>query len=152
MSTTSIKGSTDTTGQTLFELIIALAVTALVVTGIIKVVTISVRNAAFAKNQAESTRLAQEGLEWLRVERDSGWDAFATRSNSTWCLLSLDWSKQRPCRESEKISDTFSREATLTTLSNDNIEVLVRVSWADPAGRHESRLDTRLTRWREILE
>lgn len=137
-------------GQTLFELIIALAVAVLVVTGIIKIVTISVQNAAFAKNQAEATRFAQEGLEWLRAERDKDWDDFASRSNQIWCLSALAWQKSSPCTSSDRIADTiFTREADLSSLSTDSIEAILRVSWTDAAGSHESRLGTILTRWRQ---
>lgn len=142
-----MKGSSG--GQTLFELIIALGVTVLIVTGIIRIVTISLSNAAFAKNQAEATRFAQEGAEWIRLERDKGWDDFFSRSNQTWCLKDLTWSRASPCGQDEVISGTmFSREATLGALGDDRVDVIVKVSWTDSKGTHESRIGTRLTGWR----
>lgn len=134
----------------MFELLIALAVAVLVVTGIVKVVTISTRNATFAKNQAEATRYAQEGLEWIRSERDQDWDLFTTRSNKLWCLRDLSWSKASSCTQDEKLEGTpFVRQADLTSLNDNSMEVLVRVRWTSPAGEHESRIDTRLTNWRQ---
>lgn len=140
-------------GQTLFELIIALAVAVLIITGIIKIVTLSVRNAAFAKNQAEATRFSQEALEWIRSERDRSWTTFQTRSNQIWCLTTVAWQKSAPCAQGDEIADTnILREADLSSLSDRSIEVVVRAWWEDAAGVHEARTGTILTDWRQSSE
>lgn len=137
-------------GQTVFELVIALGVAALVVTGIVQIVTISLRNASFAKNQALATRYNQEALEWLRAERDKDWIAFSSRAGSTWCLTSLSWSLAAKCGQANKIPSTiFIREATVTQSAVDSVDALVRVVWTDASGEHSSRVDTTLTDWRQ---
>lgn len=56
--------------QTLLELTIVIAVAVLVI-GALTFATIgSLRNASFAKNQAQATKLAQEGIEMVRSIRD----------------------------------------------------------------------------------
>lgn len=136
-------------GQTLFELIVALAVTVLIVTGIVRIVTLSVRNAIFAKNQAEATRYSQESLEWMREERDKDWDAFLQRSDTVWCLKNLSWEKGSPCASGDQIQGSiFTREATLTSTVAESIQVLVSVRWSDSIGSHEARTGTVFTRWR----
>lgn len=139
----------ESLGQSLFELLIALAIAVLIVTGIVKVVTLSVANSTFAKNQASATRFGQEAFEWLRSEKERDWDAFSNRSDVTWCLPAVSWPSQPgPCSADNKISGTpFTREAALSTLDTDKIQILVRVSWTDSRGEHSSRIDSVFTNW-----
>lgn len=57
-------------GQTLIEVIVVAMVGILVVTALTFAVIFSLRNAGFAKNQAQATKLAQEGIEKVRGMRD----------------------------------------------------------------------------------
>lgn len=136
-------------GQSLFELVVALGVAAVVVLGLMRITTTSINNIAFSRDQARATRYAEEASEWVREERDRDWDSFVTRANGiAWCLNDLSWSQQPGC--TSPISGTaFSREATLTSLSPSQIDVLISVYWNDNLGFHEVRLDSRLTNWRE---
>lgn len=57
-------------GQTLMELVIVVSV-ALIIIGALTFATIaSIRNASFAQNQLQVTKLAQEGIERVRTGRD----------------------------------------------------------------------------------
>ncbi|MBI2314651.1 prepilin-type N-terminal cleavage/methylation domain-containing protein [Candidatus Daviesbacteria bacterium] len=57
-------------GQSLLEVIIAMTVGILVVTALVFATIFSLRNAQFAKNSAQATKLAQEGIERVRSGRD----------------------------------------------------------------------------------
>ena len=57
-------------GQTLMELTVVLAVAVLVVGALTFATIASIRNASFAKNQAQATKLAQEAIERVRIGRD----------------------------------------------------------------------------------
>lgn len=131
-------------GQSIFELVIALAVTVLIITGIIQVVTISIRNANFSKTQAEATRYAQQATEWLRAERNSGWDTFYSRAaTGDWCLKDLGWTGPGVCRPDDFISQTsFLRSLKLRSSDAKTVNAEIRVSWTDSQGRHESKVDT----------
>lgn len=61
-------------GQTLMELVVVVAISAIVVGALVFATIASLRNAQFSKNQAQATKLAQEGIEWVRLGRnkDSG--------------------------------------------------------------------------------
>lgn len=92
-------------GQSLIEVIVAAAVGILVVTALTFATIFSLRNASFAKNSAQATKLAQEGIERVRSGRDrnlsigslspvTSWDGssstacsgFSTiKSDSIWC-------------------------------------------------------------------
>ena len=57
-------------GQTLIELIIVIAVVVVVMGALTFATIASIRNAQFSKNQAQATKLAQEGIEKVRTARD----------------------------------------------------------------------------------
>lgn len=62
--------SNNQTGQTLMELIVVVAVSVIVVGALVFATIASLRNASFSKNQAQATKLAQEGIERVRAGRD----------------------------------------------------------------------------------
>lgn len=139
-------------GQSLFEVVLALAVAALIIIAIVALATISIRNASFSRNQSLATRHAQEAIEWLRGQRDEGWDTFAIRAlTSPWCLKSLSWpGAVGGCGSSDFIPDTiFKREISFIILDASSIDTEVKVSWQDTQGLHETKTLTTFTDWRE---
>jgi type II secretory pathway pseudopilin PulG len=59
-------------GQTLMELIVVMAVSVIITGALVFAIISSLRNAQFAKNQSQATKLAQEALEKVRSGRDRG--------------------------------------------------------------------------------
>ena len=57
-------------GQTLIELIIVVSVLVIVTGALVFATIASLRNAQFSKNQLQATKLAQEGIERVRIGRD----------------------------------------------------------------------------------
>ena len=57
-------------GQTLIELIVVVAVSVIVTGALVFAIIASLRNASFSKNQSQATKLAQEGIERVRIGRD----------------------------------------------------------------------------------
>lgn len=57
-------------GQTLLELLVVLSVSVIVIGALVFATIASLRNAQFAKNQAQATKLAQDGIEKVRSGRD----------------------------------------------------------------------------------
>lgn len=161
-------------GQSLYEVVFALGVTALILTGVVSLAATTVRNSTFTRNNAQATKFVQEGTEWLRGERDADWDIFAGRAsaNTNYCLddSPLDagsWSNPGICGGSEFIgfNTIFLRQLTFACFTTnpfspppflsvacsapsvDNIETTVSVSWSDAQGTHEVRAITRFTNW-----
>lgn len=148
-----IKKIPRNSGQTLFELVISIALGVVIVTAVLVLTTTSVKNSNFAKTNAQATRYSQGSLEWVRKERDKDWSVFASKSGNTaqyYCLTSLSWPQSSgSCLSSQYIPNTtFKREISLTNKEGlDIIEVQVVVSWVDGTGSHESKLSTQLTNW-----
>lgn len=142
----------STKGQSLFEVVLSLAVITVVVVALIILASNAIRNTTFSKNRTLATRSSQEAMEWLRGERDADWDAFSVRALiPTYCLPSLSWTQASigTCSDTEVIAGTLlKREISFTSVAADNIEVNVIVYWEDAQGLHEVRSATNLTDWR----
>lgn len=85
-------------GQTMIELVIVVTVIIIVVVALTFATIASLRNSNFAKNQSQATKLAQEGIERVRVGRDrnqpivsngglgsvTSWDGDITGAGKIW--------------------------------------------------------------------
>lgn len=137
-------------GQSLIEVLAALAVILLVIVALIRATTISMKSSDYSKTQVLATSYAQEAIEWVRAERDRDWDELANKATDTgskFCLNDLSWSGGT-CEYD--LGDRFKREVTLTNVGGEGnrIEVQVITSWQDASGEHVSRLTTYLSNWR----
>lgn len=148
-------------GQSLFELVLAIAVIGLIVVGVVILSTNAIRNTTFARNKTLGSRYAQEALEWLRNQRNTDPTNFRSRVTTfnTYCLDTLGWGNVNACGSSEYIANTtFRRQVVFSTTSQNNtkgesvaiINVSVTVSWVDSQGTHSVRSGTDLTDLREL--
>ena len=139
-------------GQSLFEVVVALAISAVIVVALVSLASSSIRNATFAKNKTLASRYAEEAIEWLRGQRDSDIDTFKSNSLSpVWCLENPSWSSPGSCSSGDEISGTiFLRELSFPDDgATEIIEANVRVYWTDAQGEHEVRSATNFADWRE---
>jgi Tfp pilus assembly protein PilV len=143
-------------GQSLFEVVMALAIVTIIAVGIVSLSANSIRNANYSRDKTLATRYSEETIEWLREERDTDFTIFISRIG-TWCLPSLDWSSSSvgTCSSGEEITNTvFKREVTLLSslISGKTvIEATVKVYWEDSRAVHEVKTITNFTDWREKL-
>ena len=142
-------------GQSLFEVLAALVVVTVIVVAVVSLGSTSIRNVSFARNTELSTRFSQEGIEWLRSERDAGWDVFSARATtaSVWCIKSdsPSWPATGGlcAGASDRIPGTvFTREVAFTIIDSANIDASVEVYWTDAQGLHEVRTVTTFSDWR----
>jgi len=137
-------------GQSLFEVILALAVVALILITVVSLAAFSVRNSSYSKNKTIAESYVQQAVEWLRGQRDTN-SAFFSK-NGNYCLNNLSFAITRKCSDSEKIADTiFKRDLTISKSDVSSKTVLkteVTVSWSDGQGIHEARSITYFSDWR----
>lgn len=144
-----------TRGQSLFEVVIAIAISALIIVSVVSLATNSIRNASYSKNNSLAANYAQETVEWLRGQRDNDVMIFMTnvQENLVWCFSTLSWTNPTTCLNSETISGTpFLRQGNFsTTVVNGKtiVEVDITVSWTDAQGTHEVKSTTNFTDWRQ---
>ncbi len=156
-------------GQSLMELVVVIAVIIIVVSALTFATIASLRNASFSQNQAQATKLAQEGVEKLRSLRDRDTSGTGIWSTSTSCSSSVPATCPTTLSScpaggcyfffnssnvltngtpvnSEAISPGFKRQFFIEDPSADQKKVTALVTWIDISGPHESRLTTILGR------
>ena len=159
-------------GQSLIELVIVIAVIAIVVGGLVFATIASIRNATLAKNQAQATKYAQEALERVRTARDrrntntisgftlSGQSVTNWQDDPLWAQINTECSPcyfkltdalgsisyQGTAPLSPETIGVFGRSIILSdTSANFGVEKTVTaiVSWSDFLQKtHESRITT----------
>ena len=140
-------------GQSLFEVVLALAISTIILVAVISLVTVAIRNSSFSKNKTLAGRHAQEVMEWLRGERDESWDDFSNNAAiSVWCMKTPSWDSVGQCPATGFIPGTiFKREVAFTDINPANIESKVRVYWEEAGKSHEVETITNFTDWRTII-
>jgi Tfp pilus assembly protein PilV len=134
-------------GQSIFEVIIAIGVIAVVLVTLVSLMVTAQRNTNIAKDRSEASRLAQELTEWLRGQRDASWGNFYTQAGtSPFCFNTLDWTHGGTC--GDYLNSRFRREASFVRVDPNRVTVTIRVSWSDSAGTHDSQTQTIFTNWR----
>jgi type II secretory pathway pseudopilin PulG len=134
------------TGQSLFEVIFAVAIAALVLLAIVSLSSRSITTSDYSKNNALATKYALEATEWLRQERDTSWSSFYARNGSTYDIggSSPGWGNANP------ITGTiFSRTVNLSSDTDGSgaIVAIVTVTWTDSQGTHTVTNTTKFTNW-----
>ncbi len=137
-------------GQSLIEIIIAMAVAVVIVISLVGLTIVSLRNSQFARSQTAATKLTQEAMEKIRLWRDTSWTDFSSKVGNTYllgnnCQLSPSFSCATilsACpitgNETSLINDQFLRCATLAAAGTDRINVTVATVWRDSKGVHQS--------------
>lgn len=140
-------------GQSLFEVVVALAISALVIVALVSLVSSSIRNANFSKNKSLASTYAQEASEWLRGERDKDIKTFLANTLSpSWCFPTLDWTKVGNVCTTKIANTDFIRKGTFTTNFVNGktiVQSTIKVSWVDAQGDHEVSSVTNFSDWRE---
>jgi len=143
-------------GQSMFELVVAIAICALIIVAIVSLTTNSIRNSSYSKNKALAATYAQQATEWLRGQRDSGIDAFITnvlaKTDSARCLNDLSWITIASCPSGSTITGTPFQRDVIFTIGGDAETVMyadIKISWSDSAGLHQITSATSFSDWRQ---
>ncbi len=127
-------------GNSLIEVVVAAAIVALILVGLVNVTTTNLSNSQYSRNKTLATKYADEALEWIRIQRDAlGWDAlsyFASASPPDYCMNTLVWTYGGLCDNTDaRIDELFHRDVNLylDPLETGKITVTVKVSWVQGA-------------------
>ena len=138
-------------GQSLVEILVAIAVVTLVLVTLVAAVVMAIRGVRFSKEKIRANFLNQEGMEWARSQRqEKGWADFgllATGAGARYCLVDLSWDRLGSCSESQIIDTKFTREAVLTTAGSDGVKVAVTTTWDEGGSEFVSKGETTLRQW-----
>lgn len=163
-------------GQTLLEIALTLGV-AVIVASAIGIITFNgLKNSQFSKNQAQATKLAQEGLEKVRAIRDRDYTACTIENQPSSCQVwssFWDFTCSPSCtfvltdvagkcsdgpggikfclitsREPETLNPAqFKRQIIISDEGVSQKRVKAQVFWNDASGKHTSDLVTILARY-----
>lgn len=143
-------------GQSLIEVLVALSLAVLAIGALVSVTVTSVKNAQFSQNQTQAEKYAQEGMEWVRLQKESlpSWSAFSGKSSpSPYCINNLDWNLPFSCGASNITGTIYKRELNLSqpgdcpNSSPSPINAKVTVYWTDSIRIHQAVRETCFTNW-----
>lgn len=141
-----------TSGQTLLELVLALGVIAVVLTGLVSAVTSSLRYSQSSQLRSRGVKYAQEGLELVRKLRDSNtWSTFQDYSRSgtkDWCLSESGvWTESDGTGCPIANGSPFWRTVTFTW-TDPLMDITSTVSWADRTPTSTVSFRTYFSQWK----
>jgi hypothetical protein len=148
-------------GQSLFELVLAIGVSAIMIVVIVSLVNNAVQGANFSRNQTSAVRYAESGSEWLRFQRDTNLTTFlanASTAPASWCLkdsplTDTSWNQHSACATTDVIAGTiFIRQVDFTVTAPAGKTLVlanVTVTWTDSKGTHKITNATQFTDWRQ---
>lgn len=134
-------------GQTLAEVVVAMGVVILLVTGIIAGGTSAIRTSDQGRIRSLAVKYSQESLELARELRDTDWSSFQAK-NGLWCLDKNNTWSVGGAICSINIDNTFTRSVTFTwNAASQRMEVTTTVTWQDGSVARTSQLTTYFTKW-----
>jgi len=123
-------------GFSLIEVLVFTAVLGLFFVASLSVATFNLKNMKIQEHKILATRYAEEGIEWVKQEKEDDWSIFITRGSdggTTYCLnTSLSWGSSSACG-SYGLSTIYKRELVITNSGSpvNQVEATVTVYWQD---------------------
>lgn len=125
----------------LVEVLVFISVLGLFFTAAISVTTFNLQSMKIQEHKILATRFAEEGIEWVKDEKETDWSTFILRDTSgtgtTYCLNSLedDWGTLGDCGESYSLGSPafFLRNLLIKNTGNpvDQVDATITVSWKE---------------------
>jgi len=131
-------------GFSFIEVILAIAVIALLVTVFAGAIIYGQESIRVAENRFKARMLAGEGIDAVRNIRDNN---YSSLTDGTFGLVvsSNQWSLSG----SSDVSGIFTRRVTISTIDANTKQITANVSWQDTQTRtNQISIVTRLTNWR----
>jgi type II secretory pathway pseudopilin PulG len=133
-------------GQTLVEAIVVIGMVMLMVTGLISGTTAALKSSQSVKTRSEATKYAEDGIETLRLMRDTNWSSIASYVDTGSNCFNNDGKFSGVCTPT---SDTnLTRKVTLNSAGANTIHVNVTVTYSEGGVLKAIPIDTYLTQWR----
>ena len=141
----------------LIEVLVFITILSLFFVAAMTVTTFSLRNMKASEYKILAAHLAEEGMEWVKSEKEADWSQFTIHgslSGTTYCLNSLDWDTPNPdgCKESYDLGKPaiFKRELKVDNQTGNPItatDIELTVSWTDGTTVFNVPVKTVLTVW-----
>lgn len=153
-------------GQSLVEVLVVVVLAAMMIVSLIAIILASLKNAQFAQNQTQATKIAQDTVDKIRVIRDDNKSTAIINGVTSYCFTQLFDNNTcvgtcyyklasnttlvfQPSAVAEDLSGGFSRLIQIHQLpspSSDTANLIVTITWQDSSGAHSSDLETIITK------
>lgn len=142
-------------GFSLIEVLVFITIISLFFISAVTITVFSLKNSKTQQYRILATRFAEEGMEWVKQEKEDDWQAFALRDSgspgATFCLNSLDWITQTDCNGIFSLGppNIFKRVLIITNSGNpvDRITANITVSWLENSFEQKIILKSVLNLW-----
>jgi hypothetical protein len=149
-------------GQTLIEILIAIGVVTLVLVTLVAAVLMALRSVGFSQHKATATFLTNQGLEWVRGQRNIlGWADFAVYASvggSDYCLTDLTGvglaDLSGACGDEDLVQNIYQRTLVLTLETegtpgsdDDSVTAEVTLVWDEGEATRQVAGTAVLTNW-----
>jgi len=140
-------------GQSLIEVVVAMGMVGLLLTAVLSLISLSVKNSRLANNRTNAVSLAQQGVELMRTYRDYSWTNLLIQANGTNYDLPGGWIVETGlnavCPTINNIYGYYLRCVELTTpqLGEEVVAVKVTVSWVEGSQEYKTEQRTKLSLW-----
>ena len=127
-------------GFSLIEVLVFVTILSLFFVAAMAIATYSLRNMKINQHKILASHYTEEGLEWVRSEKEDDWGQFtdrgATGTGITYCLIGLNWSTATECGTNFElgIPPIFKREVNLINQVGNpvtEVNVTMAVSWIE---------------------
>lgn len=119
-------------GEVMVELLLALAIAVIAIVALVAVTTRSIFTSGFSKRQSEATSYAQEVMECVRNKKNEDWANLSNGQAASCATTPVG---------------VFGRTVTFSTLSPQQIQATVTVSWSESGKQYSSKQTTVFTRY-----
>lgn len=141
--------SNKKSGQSLVEVVVAVGVMALLLTAVLSLISLSVKNSRLAKDRTKAANLAQEGIELMRTYRDLSWTGLLEKAGLNYDLaenwtVETDWTG---CSQENNVDDFFKRCVDIQTEGSEQVSIQVIVSWQEGSQIYQTVQTTNLSLW-----
>ncbi|MCL4364173.1 hypothetical protein M1328_02955 [Patescibacteria group bacterium] len=138
----------------LIEVLVFITILSLFFIAAMTVATYSLKNMKSAEYKILASHLAEQGMEWMRSEKESNWNQFTARDlggGTTYCLKNLNWNSPSACPDySLGTPAIFQREVTVTNQAGTpvtSVDVEVDVSWYEQSNKITIPVKTVFSIW-----
>lgn len=140
----------------LIEVLVFITIISLFFITAITVTVFSLKNLKIQEYRIVATRLAEEGVEWIKQEKEDDWQAFVLHddsggSGSTYCLNNLDWNTKNDCNGDYSLGppNIFRRVLTITNSGSpvDKVATNLSVSWLENGVEEKIELKSVFSLW-----
>ena len=160
-----MKHSTYNKGFSIIEVLVAISVITIGITGAMNLINFTISSVAMSKSQTIAVSLTQEGMEIVRSIRDSNWlekvawdsglgagDYRVQYDNNSLLLLSgnpvLKINSNGFYQYDSGTDTRFKRKMTISDVSANEIKVVSEVTWDERGKSYDTSAETRLYDWK----